>query len=138
MLCGGTRAGVAGHYAGRHRDYPATSGDLGRCVVVTLPPPGSTRPWSGPYVAAARAWLAAQVAWPTPCARCQRPVHPGHWHLGHRLDRQAHPQMTWVPSNWRVEHPHCSMSAGATQGNRRRAKKQRRNLIAGYKPSREW
>jgi hypothetical protein len=65
------------------------------------------------------------------------------WHLGHRLDRQANPELTWVRSNWQVEHARCSMSAGAKQGNRRRAaKNQRRNganattFVA--KPSREW
>jgi len=89
---------------------------------VSLPPPGSTKPWSGPAVTQARAILAAAITWPTPCARCRRPVHPSAWHLGHKLDRQAHPEMTWVPGNWQVEHPHCSMSAGAAQGNRRRRK----------------
>src|SRR5574343_1624940 len=62
-----------------------------------LPEPGSLRPWAGPAVTLARSIVAAATNWPTPCARCRQPVWPHAWHLGHRHDRQAHPELTWVP-----------------------------------------
>src|SRR5574343_381824 len=58
---------------------------------MTLPPPGSLKPWAGTHVAEARRILADALDWPVPCNRCGRPVRPTHWHLGHKLDRQAHP-----------------------------------------------
>ena len=114
------REGVETPTAPRRWGSPHVGGDH-----VNPPPPGSTKPWAGGYAQAARQWLAARTHWPTPCARCGRPVFPNRWHLGHRLDRQAHPGMTWEPSNWQVEHPRCSMSAGAKQGNHRRRKQPR-------------
>lgn len=64
--------------------------------------------WHGRGVTTARKQLAAQTTWPTPCARCGQPVWPNHWHLGHKIDRQAHPELAWDPNNWQIEHPTCS------------------------------
>ncbi|MEU0312487.1 HNH endonuclease [Nocardioides sp. NPDC006273] len=34
------------------------------------------------------------------------------WRLGHIKDRVTHPELTWVESNWRVEHKRCSDGGG--------------------------
>lgn len=85
-----------------------------------FPPPGSTTKWAGRAVTNARTWY-ANTHPTTHCARCHQPI-TGPWHLGHKLDRQAHPHLTWEPSNWQAEHARCSSSSGATQGNKRRRK----------------
>jgi hypothetical protein len=90
-----------------------------------IPEPGSPKKWHGTYVAAARHWFAATHDI-TVCARCGTPI-TGAWHLGHRLSRQTHPELTWDPDNWQAEHPRCSMRAGAIQGNRARALREARN-----------
>jgi hypothetical protein len=85
-----------------------------------FPPPGSTAGWNGRAVANARTWYATTLEWPTPCARCSTLLAQPRWVLGHKLDRQAHPQLTWHTDNWQAECRSCSDSSGATQGNRRR------------------
>jgi hypothetical protein len=91
-----------------------------------FPPPGSTTQWAGRAVTNARTWYAQQITWPTPCARCGQPITPDYtnpytgkrivnWHLGHRADRQAHPELTWEPKNWAPEHVRCSTSSGTTR-----------------------
>jgi hypothetical protein len=82
-----------------------------------FPKPGSTQKWQGTYVRNARAWFMTQRD-VTVCARCGRPI-TGAWHLGHRLDRQAHPDLTWDPDNWQAEHPHWAPSRATADGPRR-------------------
>lgn len=95
-------------------------------------------PWTGSRVTRARTWLANQTTWPTPCPRCHQPVHPTHWHLGHTIDRNDRPDLTWNPGNWRIEHPRCNTKAGAIKGNIQRGKlkstKQKQNGTAPFFP----
>jgi hypothetical protein len=76
---------------------------------------GAVRPWSGRAVAEARAQLEARTVWPTVCGRCGKKVdrYPASgWTLGHIAERGAYPELTWEPSNWRVEHRSCSNASG--------------------------
>lgn len=86
-----------------------TSGQKG-----AVPAKGSTTKWSGGAVTSARAWLAARTDWSTVCCgHCGKRVQPGTpWVLGHIKARATHPELTWDPDNWRVEHKKCSNKSG--------------------------
>lgn len=80
-----------------------------------------TRAWTGRGVAAARVHVAGHTTWPATCGQCGRPVvadPPGTtgkasgWVVGHIKSRVTHPELTWEPSNWRVEHRRCSDASG--------------------------
>ena len=82
---------------------------------------GSATPWRGHAVTRARTHMATTTPWPATCARCGKHVHPdppetlpgkSGWVVGHIKSRAAHPELTWEPSNWRVEHRKCSDRTG--------------------------
>lgn len=63
--------------------------------------------WSGHVVRQARAVMSLRL--PTACGRCDRTVtREDEWVVGHVKSRHAYPELTLVPSNWRIEHRHCS------------------------------
>lgn len=83
--------------------------------------PGSAAPWRGQAVTRARTHMATHTIWPHTCPRCGKPVHPdppdtapgkSKWVIGHIKDRATHPELTWVESNWRIEHRKCSDKTG--------------------------
>lgn len=50
---------------------------------------------------------------PQPCGQCGKTVKPGdEFVIGHIIPRWQRPDLTWVPSNWRVEHRACSDATG--------------------------
>lgn len=68
--------------------------------------------WGGRRAQKAREFIAATL--PAPCIRCRQTVWPWQdWDTGHRQDRDTHPELTWVPSNWGPEHRRCNRGAGA-------------------------
>lgn len=98
----------------------------------SLPARGSNRKWSGKAVTAARAFLASQTQWPAPCGHCGKPVDPATpWVLGHTKSRVLHPELTWDPSNWRVEHRRCSNKSGQGAVIERAKEQGRREAMAG-------
>jgi hypothetical protein len=109
----------------RHPPQHPPPRHVGLLMTGAFPPPGSTKAWAGRAVTNARTWYATTHGL-TLCARCGQPI-TGPWHLGHKLDRQRHPHLTWEPGNWQAEHPHCSTSSGATQGNQRRTSQESRS-----------
>lgn len=67
--------------------------------------------WGGRRVTEARAFMAQTL--PAPCGLCSHTVEPGdRWVIGHKISRGERPDLTWVPSNWRVEHRSCSDKTG--------------------------
>lgn len=85
-----------------------TSGKQG-----TLPAAGSTTKWKGTAVTRARAWMRDHTSWPATCGHCGKPVLADEaWVLGHIKARATHPELTWVTSNWRIEHRQCSNKSG--------------------------
>ncbi len=59
------------------------------------------------------------------CRRCNNPILPGEWHLGHPDDAtRGGPKHN---KDLAPEHTTCNTSAGASEGNRNRTQ-----------PSREW
>ena len=71
--------------------------------------------WSGRGVAKARAFMNTNTQWPVICARCNKPVQQlpaTGWAVGHIKARGTHPELTWVQSNWRIEHRKCSNASG--------------------------
>jgi len=51
---------------------------------------------------------------PTPCGRCDKTVtRDQQWVVGHIKSRLAYPELTLVPSNWRIEHRACSNGTAA-------------------------
>lgn len=69
--------------------------------------------WSGRKVAEARSYVAQITTWPTKCGKCKKPVQQSDaWVVGHIKSRGAYPELTWVPSNWQVEHKTCSDKSG--------------------------
>lgn len=73
----------------------------------------SSGEWSGRKVTQARAALASRTTWPVPCGQCGKPVQrEDRWALGHIKSRASYPELTWVPSNWAVEHRECSDAGG--------------------------
>lgn len=75
--------------------------------------------WGGRKVQEARAYLARYL--PAPCGKCGKTVHPdpagtrpgrSGWVVGHKVDRNTHPHLTWEPSNWQPEHRSCSDASG--------------------------
>lgn len=90
--------------------------------------------WSGRTVEKARAYMRATTQWPTPCGLCGKPVHPDPpkgWVVGHIKSRGAHPELTLVKSNWRIEHRKCSDATGQ-QGVIEKAKAEVRR--SGFSP----
>lgn len=82
--------------------------------------------WAGRKVAEARAIMAPHL--PTQCgADVHTTTCPGAvdgskpWVVGHIKSRITHPELTWVVSNWRIEHRACSDASGnaAAQANTR-------------------
>src|SRR4051794_33813464 len=79
--------------------------------------------WSGRRAIQVRAAFGRAQSWPVPCGRCGKlvqPDPPGHvgrsrWVLGHRIPRAVAPELTWVWSNFQVEHARCS-NRSAQQG----------------------
>lgn len=85
-----------------------TSGQRG-----TVPARGSTRAWSGRGVAQARAFMAMNTKWPCVCGQCGKRVDKSKpWAVGHIKPRATHPELTWDPSNWQIEHRKCSNKSG--------------------------
>lgn len=78
----------------------------------------SPRPWAGRAVTEARQHMARYL--PAPCAahtstRCLGTIHtPDQMVIGHTLSRATHPELTWEPSNWRIECRPCSDASGMT------------------------
>lgn len=110
----------------------------------SLPAKGSTIAWRGAAVAKARAYMKGVTSWPTTCGQCGKGVTPDQdWVVGHIKARATHPQLTWDPSNWRIEHRKCSdrtgqsvviakaTIAGARQANRPPAQTSGRNATTG-------
>jgi len=74
-------------------------------------PPPEVRPWSGRAVQEIRARM--ELSLPQPCGVCRRPVRRDQpWQVGHIISRAERPDLTWVPSNWRVEHQGCGSGGG--------------------------
>jgi len=75
---------------------------MGRRLMPALMPQ-----WKGRGVARVRALMAVNI--PTPCGQCGELVEVGEpWVVGHIEPRAIRPDLTWEPSNWRVEHRACS------------------------------
>ena len=72
--------------------------------------------WGGRRVQEIRDLMAQQL--PAPCAartspRCSITVTTADdLKVGHILDRATHPELTWKPTNWRIECQACSDSSG--------------------------
>lgn len=57
--------------------------------------------------------MATHTTWPTPCGQCGKPVtQDSAWVVGHTKARATHPELTWVHTNWRIEHRKCSDATG--------------------------
>lgn len=57
--------------------------------------------------------MAATTKWPTTCGHCHKRVDKSSlWVVGHIKPRATHPELTWVQSNWRIEHRKCSDKSG--------------------------
>lgn len=67
--------------------------------------------WSGRRVTQARAIVSPWL--PAPCGQCKLTVTSAdEWVVGHEIARSLRPDLTWVVSNWRVEHRACSDKTG--------------------------
>lgn len=87
--------------------------------------------WGGRRVVQLRRQLEQLL--PVPCARCGQPVLPGQrWDIGHAIGRDIAPELTWDPSQYRIEHASCNRAAGARYVN---AKRRQRRIPP---TSREW
>lgn len=78
----------------------------------------SAAKWGGRRLTLARAEVALWL--PTPCGQCGRTVYPDPpgarrtgWVIGHIKSRALHPELTWLRSNWQVEHRACSESSAS-------------------------
>ena len=90
-----------------------------------------TAPWGGRRAQKVRALIATTL--PRPCSKCGQQVYPWQrWDVDHIRDRDNHPELTWVPSNWSVAHARCNRSAGAADGNRKRGKARPVWTMAGW------
>lgn len=80
--------------------------------------------WGGRRVTRLRKQLEQLL--PVTCARCGQLVLPGQrWDVGHVIGRDIAPELTWDPSQWRIEHAYCNRSQGAKYGNRKRGRRRR-------------
>ena len=63
--------------------------------------------WGGRRAIQARTIVATWL--PSPCGQCQVEIMPGEpFNVGHIVARSIRPDLTWVLTNWRPEHPACS------------------------------
>jgi 5-methylcytosine-specific restriction endonuclease McrA len=92
--------------------------------------------WGGRRVTELRKAMAHLL--PCVCWRCgQRITEDMQWTIGHIIDRDIAPELTWEPSNHRPEHARCNFSAGGKAGRRKQmARRPRRARTAPV--SREW
>ena len=69
--------------------------------------------WTGRAVTQARDYMRTNTTWPATCGQCNKPVQlTDNWVVGHILARATHPEHTWNPDNWRIEHRKCSDRTG--------------------------
>lgn len=69
-------------------------------------------PWEGRRAQQARQTMASRL--PEPCGQCGEPVDgTSRWVVGHIKSRQEYPELTWDPTNWRIEHAQCSSRSAA-------------------------
>lgn len=69
--------------------------------------------WRGRAVAQARDYMRQHKRWPVKCGQCGIRVSvEENWVVGHKKARATHPELTWEPSNWRIEHRKCSDATG--------------------------
>lgn len=67
--------------------------------------------WSGRRVTQARVIVSSWL--PARCGQCGVTVTSAdEWVVGHEVARSLRPDLTWVVSNWRVEHRACSDKTG--------------------------
>ena len=60
--------------------------------------------------------MATTTKWPTKCGQCGRRVDKSKpWVVGHIKSRAQHPELTWDPTNWRIEHRRCSNRSGQAE-----------------------
>ena len=97
----------------------------------SVPAAGSSTAWSGRAVSAARQFMAGKTKWPTTCGQCGKRVDKSAaWVVGHIKSRALHPELTWTPSNWRIEHRKCSDKSGQSVALERAREQGRREARA--------
>lgn len=76
--------------------------------------PNKARAWRGRAVTQAREYMLKTKRWPAKCGQgCGVKVYKeDNWVVGHIKPRAIYPELTWEPSNWRIEHRKCSDATG--------------------------